>query len=104
MKNGGGETAVVGSSNGSDSAQSKSDEGTGVPAALTAGDRDSFAYPTIKDRVPIIICKVIDLLHRQRLQLALKDNNALKQVLELMVSFCEMDAQMTQLKINLISI
>ena len=56
-----------------------------IPEALTPANKDSFAYPTIKDRVPIIICKVIDLLHRQRLQLALKDNNALKQVLELMV-------------------
>ena len=56
-----------------------------IPEALSASKRESFAFPTIKDRVPIIICKVIDLLHRQRLQLALKDNNALKNVLELMV-------------------
>ncbi len=28
--------------------------------------RSSFAYPTLKDRVPTIICKTIDALHRGR--------------------------------------
>jgi len=79
--------AAVANGSGNDDnsrAEARGGNASGLPAPLTAGDRESFAYPTIKDRVPIIICKVIDLLHRQRLQLALKDNNALKQVLELM--------------------
>jgi len=52
--------------------------------ALSASDRNSFAYPTLKDRVPIILCKVIDLLHRQRLPLGIKDTKALKDVIEKM--------------------
>ena len=57
-----------------------------LPKALSASDRESFAYPTLKDRVPIILCKVIDLLHRQRLPLGIKDTNALKAVIEKIVS------------------
>merc|ERR1711936_413916 len=33
---------------------------------LSAKYRDTFAYPTIKDRCPVILCKVIDHLHRER--------------------------------------
>ena len=58
----------------------------GTPAALSAKNTDSFAYPTMKDRVPIILCKVIDLLHRERLPLGIKDTKALKAVIEKMVS------------------
>ena len=29
----------------------------------------TFAYPTIKDRCPVILCKIIDHLHRQRLNI-----------------------------------
>jgi len=56
----------------------------GTPAALSAKNTDSFAYPTMKDRVPIILCKVIDLLHRERLPLGIKDTKALKAVIEKM--------------------
>ena len=35
-------------------------------AQLSAKYTDTFAYPTIKDRCPVILCKVIDLLHRER--------------------------------------
>lgn len=40
----------------------------GVPlhAPLSAKYKDTFAYPTIKDRCPVILCKVIDHLHRER--------------------------------------
>ena len=29
-----------------------------LPKALSASDKNSFAYPSLKDRLPIIICKV----------------------------------------------
>lgn len=35
-------------------------------APLSAKYRDTFAFPTIKDRCPVILCKVIDHLHRER--------------------------------------
>jgi len=35
-------------------------------APLSAKYKDTFAYPTIKDRCPVILCKVIDHLHRER--------------------------------------
>jgi len=40
----------------------------GVPLhhPLSAKYKDTFAYPTIKDRCPVILCKVIDHLHRER--------------------------------------
>ena len=40
-----------------------------VPDSLSARDKSSFAYKTIKDRLPVIIVKVIDFLHRQRKEL-----------------------------------
>ena len=45
---------------------------TQVPlhAPLSARYRDTFAFPTIKDRCPVILCKVIDHLHRQRNHIA----------------------------------
>jgi hypothetical protein len=59
----------------------------GIPAPLTGSNRDSFAFPTLKDRVPVIICKVIDLLHRRRFTLEpTEDLNAIKPVIEDMVS------------------
>jgi len=56
------------------------------PPYLSGRYKDSFAYPTLKDRVPTIICKVIDLLHRQRRVLE-QDQNTLKNCIEKMVSF-----------------
>jgi len=32
------------------------------PHPLSGKFQNSFAYPTLKDRVPIIVCKVIDLV------------------------------------------
>ena len=45
------------------------ENGNPVPPPLTPGDKSSFAYPTMKDRVPVIICKIIDLLYRDRVNL-----------------------------------
>lgn len=53
------------------------------PSCLSAKNRSSFAYPTIKDRVPIIVCKVIDLLYRHRS--VYPDTDSIKQAIELMV-------------------
>ena len=55
---------------------------TGQPGPLTPKDKDSFAYPTMKDRVPVIICKVVDLLYRDRVSLKLKDSNQLKNIID----------------------
>ena len=58
------------------------------PDFLSGRYNNSFAFPTLKDRVPIIICKVIDLLHRHRRQLEPEhDQNTLKNCIEKMVSF-----------------
>jgi hypothetical protein len=35
-------------------------------APLSAQYRTTFAYPTMKDRCPVILCKAIDHLHRER--------------------------------------
>lgn len=40
-----------------------------IPPALTAQDKSSFAYKTMKDRLPVIIVKTIDFFHRQRKEL-----------------------------------
>jgi hypothetical protein len=57
------------------------------PPFLSGKYKDSFAFPTLKDRVPIIICKVIDLLHRQRRHLEPdQDQSQLKACIEKMVS------------------
>lgn len=40
-----------------------------IPPPLTAQDKSSFAYKTIKDRLPVIIVKTIDFFHRQRKEL-----------------------------------
>lgn len=37
-----------------------------IPPCLSAQDKASFAYKTIKDRLPVILVKTIDFLHRQR--------------------------------------
>lgn len=39
------------------------------PPQLTGQDKSSFAYKTIKDRLPVILVKVIDFFHRQRKEL-----------------------------------
>jgi len=41
-----------------------------LQSPLSAKYKDTFAYPTIKDRCPVILCKVIDHLHRQRNNIA----------------------------------
>ena len=38
-------------------------------APLSAKYKETFAYPTIKDRCPVILCKIIDYLHRQRINI-----------------------------------
>lgn len=40
-----------------------------VPPPLSAKDKSSFAYKTIKDRLPVIVVKTIDFFHRQRKEL-----------------------------------
>lgn len=40
-----------------------------IPPPLSAQNKSSFAYKTIKDRLPCILVKTIDFLHRQRKEL-----------------------------------
>lgn len=40
-----------------------------VPVPLSAQDKFSFAYKTMKDRLPVILVKTIDFFHRQRKEL-----------------------------------
>lgn len=40
--------------------------GINIPPQLSAQDKSSFAYKTIKDRLPVIIVKTIDFFHRRR--------------------------------------
>lgn len=40
-----------------------------IPPPLSAKDKSGFAYKTIKDRLPVIVVKTIDFLHRQRREL-----------------------------------
>lgn len=56
--------------------------GNSLPSPLTPSDKNSFAYPTMKDRVPVIICKVVDLLYRDRIHLNLSNPDELKDTLE----------------------
>ena len=44
-------------------------ESVPLHAPLSAKYKETFAYPTIKDRCPVILCKIIDHLHRQRLNI-----------------------------------
>ncbi|XP_071164491.1 damage-control phosphatase ARMT1-like [Mytilus edulis] len=37
-----------------------------VPPPLSAADKNSFAYPTIKERLPVILAKIADTLYRTR--------------------------------------
>ncbi len=53
-----------------------------LPPPLTASDQNSFAFPTMKDRVPVIICKVVDLLYRDRINLNLSHPDELKEAIE----------------------
>ncbi|KAK2707156.1 hypothetical protein QYM36_014989, partial [Artemia franciscana] len=43
---------------------------TAIPCALSASYKGSFAYKTVKDRMPIILTKLIDYLYRKREVLA----------------------------------
>jgi hypothetical protein len=40
-----------------------------LPEPLSASNKNSFAYKTIKDRLPVTITKVIDFIHRYRNEL-----------------------------------
>lgn len=40
-----------------------------VPQPLSAQDKSGFAYKTMKDRLPVILVKIIDFFHRQRKEL-----------------------------------
>ena len=40
------------------------------PPPLSGSVVDSFAYVTLRDRLPVILTKVIDGLHRERVQIA----------------------------------
>ena len=44
-------------------------ESVPLHAPLSAKYKETFAYPTIKDRCPVILCKIIDHLHRQRVNI-----------------------------------
>lgn len=46
--------------------------GKPTPKPLSPSNKNSFAYPTMKDRVPVIICKVVDLLYRNRSEYNMK--------------------------------
>ena len=62
--------------------------GEAKPPFLSGRYTNSFAFPTLKDRVPTIVCKVIDLLHRQRRFIEQDhEQNSLKGCIEKMVSF-----------------
>ena len=56
-----------------------------VPGPLSARNRSSFAYPTLKDRVPVIICKIIDTLYRNRNKRIPEHQQQLKDCIEGMV-------------------
>ena len=58
-----------------------------VPLALSARDRSSFAYPTLKDRVPVIVCKIIDSLYRNRSSRPKLEQEEIKLCIEGMVSY-----------------
>lgn len=53
---------------------------------LSAKYKTSFAYPTIKDRCPIILCKIIDQLYRDRINIGRDHGNeaqeGLKSIIE----------------------
>jgi len=55
-----------------------------LPPALTATDIASFAYPTLKDRVPVILCKVIDLLYRGRVGKSERERDDIKAAVDRM--------------------
>ena len=59
------------------------ENGNSLPPPLTPSDKKSFAYPTMKDRVPVIICKIIDLLYRDRANLKVNPDQ-IKAVIEKM--------------------
>ena len=42
---------------------------TQLPEALSATNKASFAFTTIKDRLPVTITKAIDFIHRFRIEL-----------------------------------
>jgi len=56
--------------------------GKPTPKPLSPSNKNSFAYPTMKDRVPVIICKVVDLLYRNRSEYNMKQPDDLKAVIE----------------------
>lgn len=63
-----------------------------IPPPLTAQDRSSFAYKTIKDRLPVIVVKTIDFFHRQRKELH-KFGGTIESPTESQVTEIERDAK-----------
>jgi hypothetical protein len=61
---------------------------TPAPAPLSGRDRQSFAFPTLKERVPVIICKVIDHLHRTRNARTEEQRHDIKDAVQKMVGKC----------------
>lgn len=65
-----------------------------IPPPLSAQDRSSFAYKTIKDRLPVIIVKTIDFFHRQRKELY-KFGGTISSPNEAQLAELELDAKAT---------
>ncbi|CAL1533213.1 unnamed protein product [Lymnaea stagnalis] len=41
-----------------------------IPPPLSAKNKNSFAYPTMKDRIPVILSKIVDYMNRNREKIA----------------------------------
>jgi len=54
-------------------------------AKLSPKYKNTFAYPTIKDRCPVILCKIIDHLYRERIEIGLTYGKEAQEGLKLVV-------------------